>query len=143
MKLKIYSCILFCFIFYSCQKDRYSKFIGTWQSVYSNNRIQLISRIQFMKLTDFYIAAIEYTNNFRGQNVYFYICHEDNGSLIIKPDKYLEESNRFDFVLTQTTKAYFDNEFKNVYFDNFVFKSSAKSIFQFTNGQLEILGKHD
>lgn len=134
---------IFVFVFLimhlSCQSDRYTNFLGTWQPAYGEKNTSLISRIQFMELKNSVIAAIKYTDGAYQQNIYFYVCEKNNGSLIIKPQKYPEEKFNKDDVLTEPTKVYFEAEFRNLYLTNLVFEPCQKNIFQFANGKLQIL----
>lgn len=140
MKTKLFIFVfLFLIIHLSCQRDRYTNFIGTWQTAYGEKDAQLISRIQFMELDNFYIAGIEYTHGLRRQKLYFYVCEKNNGSLIIKPDKYFAENNVHDLFLTKPTKVYFDEEFKKLYLTNLVFESCPNNIFQFAGGKLQVM----
>jgi len=134
--------ILFAFfplILSSCNREaQFEKYIGTWQPAYSQEQ-QMINRLQFMKLKDFYIVGIEYNERLSGNEIFFYICEKEKSYFIIKPSKYYLESRTSDIVLTRPTKIYFDPEFNNLYVANSVYKASPKRIFQFVNNELKIL----
>lgn len=140
MKTKIILFAFFSLILFSCIREpKFERYIGTWQPAY-NQEQQLISRIQFMKLKDFYIVGIEYNEKILAKNeVFFYVCEMEKNYFIIRPSNYFYESSFYDIVLTRPTKVYYDPEFNNLYVANSVYKASPKRIFQYANNELKIL----
>jgi len=138
MKKIVFLFLLSSVVIGSCKINKhFEKYIGTWEPAFDQNQ-QLISRLQFMKLEDFYIVCIDY-KFILSDEVFFYVCEKEKNYLIIKPSKYAFESDDSDYILTGPTKIYYDPEFNKIYFSNFVFKSSYKRIFQFINNELTIL----
>jgi hypothetical protein len=123
---------------FSCNRDDYfEKYIGTWQPGLESE-YKFVSRIQFLKLNDFYLAGIEYREETVEGKMFFYVCEKGKNYLLIKPDEYFREGRYDGMVITRPTKIYLDIENNNLYFLNTVFKPCPRRIFSFGGGKLEI-----